>query len=87
MTDSSSIATSSELTADRLRTLDDLPGPRGWPLVGNLLDAPPERFHLLLEDWARRYGPLAVYRLGTERVLLVSDAALAEQFARLTRAR
>jgi cytochrome P450 len=83
-TDSSTIATNPEITTTgvRLRRLDDLPGPRAWPLVGNLLDTRPERFHLQLEEWSRRYGPLVTYRLGTERALLVSDAALAQQVFR-----
>ena len=81
-TDSTTIETSCVTLGERLRTLDDLPGPRGWPLVGNLFDTRPERFHLQLEEWSRRYGPLMVYRLGTERALLVSDAELAQQVFR-----
>jgi cytochrome P450 len=66
----------------RLCSLDALPGPRALPLVGNLLSVRPDRFHLLLEQWARRYGPLLVYRLGRQRILLVSDPALARQVFR-----
>lgn len=64
------------------RTLADLPGPRGLPLLGNLLQIRPERFHLQLEDWQRRYGPLYRFQLGGKPVLVCSDTALMQAAAR-----
>ena len=58
------------------RTLDDLPGPRGLPILGNLLELDVSRWHLVLEGWAERYGPVLVYRLGTQRFLMLSDPEL-----------
>ena len=35
-----------ESTTATLRQLQDLPGPRGWPVLGNLPQIEPARFHL-----------------------------------------
>jgi len=59
--------------APRRRTLDDLPGPRGWPLLGHLAQIDLERLHLVLEGWQREYGPMYRIRLGPKPVLVCSD--------------
>jgi cytochrome P450 len=59
-----------------LRTLAELPGPHGLPLLGNLLDLDLTQWHLVLERWAYRHGPMLTYRMGTRRFLLVSDPEL-----------
>ncbi len=62
----------------RLRTLDDLPGPRGLPWIGNLLQVVPTRMHQVVERWSREHGPFFRFTIGTTRVLVVADhAALA----------
>jgi len=45
-------------TAGRLRTVEDLPGPRGLPLLGNLLALDLQRMHEVLERWAAHHGPV-----------------------------
>lgn len=60
--------------AARPRTLAELPGPRGAALLGG--DADPGRLHLVLEAWAREFGPLFRFRLPGKRFLVVSDPAL-----------
>lgn len=55
-----------------LRTLSDLPGPRGWPLAGNALQLDLERLHLQLEGWAKTYGESYVFKLGPQPVLVIS---------------
>jgi len=57
----------------RLRSLRELPGPRGWPLLGNTLQVRPSRIHRDVERWAARYGPLFRIRLGRHEQLVVSD--------------
>ena len=59
-----------------LRTVDQLPGPLGLPLVGSLRTLNLDRLHLTLEDWAVRYG--SVYRmwLGGRLAIAISDPAL-----------
>src|SRR5690606_35126704 len=58
-------------TAPRLRSFDELPGPRPLPLVGNVLQMRTDRFHRDLEDWARVYGPMMRFRLGPLPVMVV----------------
>lgn len=54
------------------------PGPRGTLIGGNLRQVGPRRVDFFL-DLARTYGPLASFRIGRHRLLLVSDPALIEQ--------
>lgn len=57
-----------------LRRLQDLPGPRPWPLVGNVLQITVSRMHLDIEALARQYGPFYKARMLNHDVLVVSDA-------------
>jgi cytochrome P450/nitrite reductase/ring-hydroxylating ferredoxin subunit len=52
---------------------NQLPGPRGLPILGNLLQINPERFHLILEEWYRQYGDIYEIRLGPDRAVVISD--------------
>lgn len=58
------------------RRIADLPGPRPWPLVGNLLQLRPLRFHQDVEAWCRQYGPLFRMTFGPKHVLVVADHQL-----------
>ncbi|MBN8492254.1 MAG: cytochrome P450 [Burkholderiales bacterium] len=60
-------------TATALRRLQDLPGPRGWPVLGNLPQIEAARFHLQLGDWAREYGRFYQLRMANRRVLVCAD--------------
>ena len=55
-----------------LRRIADIPGPRGWPLLGNMpqLDVP--RMHTQFEAWAARYGPIYRVRFLLQDALVVS---------------
>ena len=60
------------------RSLDDLPGPRGLPIVGNLLQMDRQCLHRSVEDWVTRYGPYFRFQVGSRRFVAVADhAALA----------
>lgn len=50
-----------------------LPGPRGLPLLGNLLQVSPTQAHQTFEKWAREYGPVYQFRLGARQIVAVSD--------------
>jgi cytochrome P450/nitrite reductase/ring-hydroxylating ferredoxin subunit len=57
----------------RAKRLEDLPGPRGLPLVGSFFDLDVERLHLVFEDWARTYGPAFVVRIGPRKLVVLAD--------------
>jgi cytochrome P450 len=59
-----------------LRRIQDLPGPRGWPLLGNTLQVKPPRIHLDVEAWADTFGPLFRMRLGRFEQLVIADHEL-----------
>jgi cytochrome P450 len=56
-----------------LREADDLPGPRGLPLLGNALQIDGPRFHLQLEQWCRDYGPYFRFRIGGRRFVVIGE--------------
>ena len=60
----------------RPRRFEDLPGPRGVPVFGNLLQIESSRLHLQLEQWCERFGPVYRLRLGSRRVIVVGDHEL-----------
>jgi len=62
--------------AAELRHMHDLPGPRPWPLAGNLPQMRPLRIHQDVEAWSKQYGPLFTIRFGRAPVLVVSGHEL-----------
>lgn len=60
-------------TPPTLRRLEDLPGPRGIPLFGNLLQVDAPRMHRQLEQWCDEFGPFFTVRFGPRRMLIVGD--------------
>lgn len=59
-----------------------LPGPPGLPLLGNLHQLKVGSFHLLLERWARLYGPIYRFRLRGKPVLGISEPGLIHELLR-----
>lgn len=54
------------------------PGPRAFPIVGNLFDLKPVRFRCYAE-WAESYGPIISVWFGSSLNVVVSNAALAKE--------
>jgi cytochrome P450 len=56
------------------RTIDDLPGPRRLPLIGNAHRVRPTTMHLTAERWCQLHGPIYRFDIGRRRVVVVGDA-------------
>jgi len=64
------------------RTLDDLPGPRGLPFLGNIHQLDLTKLHLVLERWAAQYGPVYLFKMGSARVVALSNPKWCDQVLR-----
>src|SRR6266849_6090155 len=64
------------------RPLTTLPGPRGLPLLGNLLQLKATQLHTILEHWADMYGPLYTFRLARKPVVAIAEPALIQEVLR-----
>ncbi len=69
-------------SAGPLRHIADLPGPRGWPLLGSLPQIKPPQFHRQLGEWAKEFGRFYKLRLGPRLILVVADHAAVAQTLR-----
>jgi len=65
-----------------LREIDELPGPRGWPLVGNTLQVDTRCRHQTFERWARAFGPLTRVQIAGKQMVIVNDPAITDQVFR-----
>jgi cytochrome P450 len=61
---------------DALRTVADLPGPRPWPLAGNLPQIGAERIHRDVENWSKRYGPVFKISFGNTPIVVLAGHEL-----------
>ena len=50
-----------------------LPGPKGLPFLGNLLQIDVHKLYLILEDWVGRYGDMFQIRLANKPVAVISN--------------
>ena len=66
-------ASSPSSGAARRSSISDLPGPKGVPLLGNVLQFDVKRLHLILEEWCRAYGPVYAFRLIHRQIVVISD--------------
>jgi cytochrome P450 len=55
------------------RRVRDLPGPRGLPVLGNLLQIDSTRMHLIAEEWSRTYGEYFRFRIGGREFLAIAN--------------
>jgi cytochrome P450 len=61
------------LAPKSLRAIEDLPCPRGLPLLGNLFQLGGPRMHQQLEAWCRTLGPIYRFRAGPRNFVVVGD--------------
>lgn len=57
----------------------DLPGPSGWPLLGNALVLDPSQLHAQLEQWSREHGDVFRFAVGPQVHLGIARADLIRQ--------
>ncbi|CAM6119116.1 unnamed protein product [Calypogeia fissa] len=62
----------------RSRTVNLPPGPRNWPVIGALFEMEP-KFHEVLQKFAKSYGDVAFFRVGVQKLVVVSSAEVAEE--------
>jgi cytochrome P450 len=55
------------------RRIEDLPGPPGLPLLGNVLQIESGRLHQTAERWSRTYGEFFRFRIGGRQLLAVAN--------------
>lgn len=68
--------------AQARRTLKDLPGPEGLPLLGNMLQLDLKQLHTILERWAATYGSLYTFNIAHKPVVAISDTDLINEVLR-----
>ncbi|KAA8524316.1 hypothetical protein F0562_010740 [Nyssa sinensis] len=66
----------------RQRQLKLPPGPKAWPIIGNLNLIYPF-FHLSIHGLALKYGPIMHLRLGCHSAIIVSSVDMAKQFLKI----
>jgi cytochrome P450 len=71
-----------ELVDPKPSSAHDLPGPKGLPLLGNLLDVDLKKLHRVLADWADAYGTFYKFRLGSHTVVVVANTEHVQQVLR-----
>ena len=67
---------------ETMRTLTELPGPKGLPLLGNLLQLDFKQLHRVLERWCDEFGTLCAFELGLRPVVVVADPELIQHILR-----
>ena len=68
--------------AQTTQTLAELPGPKGLPLLGNLLQLDLKQLHRVLERWGDEFGTLYKFELGQRPVIVVTDPELNQTILR-----
>jgi len=53
------------------------PGPKGWPVIGNLLDMPLDYPWVTYAVWGRRYGPITYLNVARTPILILNSHRVA----------
>ena len=59
-----------------VRTLAQLPGPKGVPFLGNTLQVTPSQLHLVFERWSREFGPVYAFNMMGRPFVGIADPTL-----------
>ncbi|QKX58214.1 uncharacterized protein TRUGW13939_05335 [Talaromyces rugulosus] len=63
----------------RPKFIRDLPGPRGYPLIGNYIDFPKSHPWLKFKEWGDTYGPIYQLKVFGVTYVIINDAETAEE--------
>jgi cytochrome P450 len=64
------------------RTVSQLPGPKGLPMLGNLLQLDLLKLHTILEGWSDLYGDMYTFKIINRPVVAIGDATLIQGILR-----
>ncbi|TDJ60611.1 MAG: cytochrome P450 [Proteobacteria bacterium] len=64
------------------KSVADLKGPKGLPIVGNLFQIDITKFHQNLEQWCDEFGPIFKIRMGPTEIVCVADAGTINEILR-----
>jgi len=70
------------LTEKTLNSLSQLPGPKGLPVLGNLLQIDLHKLHSILEEWSDIYGDMYKFKIANKTVVAISDPTLIQNILR-----
>jgi cytochrome P450 len=59
--------------APKLKSISDLTGPKGLPVLGNMFQIDVGQFHLQLENWCDEFGPIFKLKMGPMDLVCVAD--------------
>ncbi|MCU6500460.1 cytochrome P450 [Rugamonas sp. A1-17] len=62
--------------APTLRSVESLPGPRPWPLLGNLPNMRLDSIHRDVEEWSKQYGPVFKINIGNVPMVVLAGHEL-----------
>ncbi|KAI9453719.1 cytochrome P450 [Lactarius psammicola] len=54
-----------------------IPGPKGWPIIGNLLDVPTELEYRVFSRWQKKYGDLIQMTILGQPTIIINSPQLA----------
>ena len=70
------------ITEKSRKSLSQLPGPKGLPILGNLLQIKLQKLHTILESWSDSYGKMYKFKVANKTVVAISDSTLIQAILR-----
>lgn len=68
----------SKVSRAKERGLKELPGPTGWPYIGNVLELKQHR-EKQLNKWSDQYGSMYQVKLGRDLFVIISDPKISKE--------